>query len=92
MARTCAQVLAGKGPRLMLDLPAAAFAPELEPYIAAVMRHILEDPATLQVRWCKLACCSACGLISQLLSRPSPAIDITKKSVPAEKWVLSRSI
>ena len=44
-----AQVLAGKGPRLVLELPAAAFAPGLEPYIAALMRHILEDPATLQV-------------------------------------------
>ena len=32
----------------MLDLPAACFQPELEPSISAIMRHILEDPATLQ--------------------------------------------
>ena len=32
----------------MLDLPAACFQPELEPFISAIMRHILEDPATLQ--------------------------------------------
>lgn len=42
------QVLAGKGPKLVLDLPAACFQPELEPSISAIMRHILEDPATLQ--------------------------------------------
>ncbi len=42
------QVLAGKGPKLVLDLPAACFRPELEPSISAIMRHILEDPATLQ--------------------------------------------
>jgi len=44
----CVQVLAGKGPKLVLDLPAACFQPELEPSISAIMRHILEDPATLQ--------------------------------------------
>ena len=42
------QVLAGKGPKLVLDLPAACFQPQLEPSISAIMRHILEDPATLQ--------------------------------------------
>ena len=42
------QVLAGKGPKLVLDLPAACFKPTLEPSISAIMRHILEDPATLQ--------------------------------------------
>ena len=43
-----AQVLQGKGLRLVLDLPGACFLPEHEPYIAAIARHILEDPATLQ--------------------------------------------
>ena len=58
-----AQVLAGKGPRLVLELPAAAFAPGLAPYIAARMRHILEDPATLQV------CCIDKGvLVSYVMS------------------------
>ena len=42
------QVLAGKGPQLMLELPSAALQPQLEPYMSAVMRHILEDPSTLQ--------------------------------------------
>ena len=42
------QVLAGKGPKLVLDLPAGCFKPTLEPSISAIMRHILEDPATLQ--------------------------------------------
>lgn len=42
------QVLAGKGPKLILELPLACFSPDLEPYISAIMRHILEDPATLQ--------------------------------------------
>lgn len=32
----------------MLDLPASCFQPEHEPYISAILRHILEDPATLQ--------------------------------------------
>ena len=32
----------------MLDLPVSALAAELEPYMTALMRHILEDPATLQ--------------------------------------------
>ena len=41
-------MLAGKGPKLVLDLPAACFQAELEPSISALMRHILEDPATLQ--------------------------------------------
>jgi E3 ubiquitin-protein ligase HUWE1 len=41
--------LQGKGPKLILDLPASCFLPEHEPYISAIMRHILEDPATLQV-------------------------------------------
>lgn len=38
----------GKGLRLVLDLPVACFLPEHEPYISAIARHILEDPATLQ--------------------------------------------
>ncbi len=42
------QVLAGRGPKLILDLPLACFTPDLEPYISAIMRHILEDPVTLQ--------------------------------------------
>ena len=42
------QVLKEKGHRLALDLPVSALGPELEPYITALMRHILEDPATLQ--------------------------------------------
>ncbi len=42
------QVLAGKGPKLILDMPLACFTPDLEPYISAIMRHILEDPITLQ--------------------------------------------
>ncbi|KAK9830284.1 hypothetical protein WJX72_010812 [[Myrmecia] bisecta] len=42
------QVLAGKGHKLILDLPASCLLPELEPYMSAIMRHILEDPATLQ--------------------------------------------
>lgn len=42
------QVLSGKGPKLVLDLPTACFRAELEPAISALMRHILEDPATLQ--------------------------------------------
>ena len=41
-------MLSGKGPKLVLDLPAACFQAELEPSISALMRHILEDPATLQ--------------------------------------------
>ena len=46
--RLSEQVLAGKGPKLVLDLPPACFRAELEPAISALMRHILEDPATLQ--------------------------------------------
>lgn len=42
------QVLREKGHRLALDLPVSALGPELEPYMTALMRHILEDPATLQ--------------------------------------------
>ncbi|BDA45426.1 probable E3 ubiquitin-protein ligase HUWE1 [Coccomyxa sp. Obi] len=42
------KVLAGKGPKLILDMPLACFTPDLEPYISAIMRHILEDPITLQ--------------------------------------------
>ena len=42
------QVLREKGHRLILDLPVSALGPELEPYMTALMRHILEDPATLQ--------------------------------------------
>lgn len=42
------QVLAGGGPRLILDLPGACFLPEHEPYVSAIFRHILEDPVTLQ--------------------------------------------
>lgn len=45
----CLQVLAARGHAALLDLPPAVFKPELEPFIAAVFRHILEDPATLQV-------------------------------------------
>lgn len=44
----CLQVLAGGGPRLILDLPGACFLPEHEPYVSAIFRHILEDPVTLQ--------------------------------------------
>ena len=46
----CLQVLAARGHAALLDLPPAVFKPELEPFVAAVFRHILEDPATLQVR------------------------------------------
>ena len=42
------QVLAGGGPKLILDLPGACFLPEHEPYVSAIFRHILEDPVTLQ--------------------------------------------
>lgn len=45
----CPQVLAARGHASLLDLPPSVFKPELEPFIAAVFRHILEDPATLQV-------------------------------------------
>lgn len=41
-------MLREKGHRLALDLPVSALGPELEPYMTALMRHILEDPATLQ--------------------------------------------
>ena len=41
-------MLAGKAPKLILDMPLACFSPDLEPYISAIMRHILEDPITLQ--------------------------------------------
>ena len=44
----CVQVLAQKGPRLLLELPSACFTPVLEAYMSAIMRHMLEDPATLQ--------------------------------------------
>jgi predicted regulator of Ras-like GTPase activity (Roadblock/LC7/MglB family) len=43
------KVLAARGHAALLDLPPAVFKPELEPFVAAVFRHILEDPATLQV-------------------------------------------
>ena len=36
----------------LLELPASIFKPELQPFMAAVFRHILEDPATLQVGGC----------------------------------------
>lgn len=42
------QVLALRGPRLILELPGACFLPEHEPYVSAIFRHILEDPVTLQ--------------------------------------------
>jgi len=42
------QVLAARGPRLILELPGACFLPEHEPYVSAIFRHILEDPVTLQ--------------------------------------------
>lgn len=42
------QVLAGKGPRLILDLPLLCYSAEMDPLIMAVMRHMLEDPNTLQ--------------------------------------------
>lgn len=41
-------MLAARGPRLILGLPAAALRPELEPAVSAIFRHLLEDPATLQ--------------------------------------------
>lgn len=44
------QFLGIHGPALLLDLPPPLYRPELEPYMAALMRHCLEDPATLQVR------------------------------------------
>ena len=43
-----AQVLAGKGLKLILDLPSACFMSNLEPHMSAIFRHILEDPGTLQ--------------------------------------------
>ncbi|KAK9821448.1 hypothetical protein WJX81_000342 [Elliptochloris bilobata] len=42
------KVLAARGPRLILGLPAAALRPELEPAVSAIFRHLLEDPVTLQ--------------------------------------------
>ncbi|KAI3425184.1 hypothetical protein D9Q98_008953 [Chlorella vulgaris] len=42
------KVLAARGHVQLLTLPPAAFRPELEPFMAAVFRHILEDPSTLQ--------------------------------------------
>ena len=42
------QVLALRGPRLILELPGACFLPDHEPYVSAIFRHILEDPVTLQ--------------------------------------------
>ena len=42
------QVLAARGPRLILEMPGACFLPEHEPYVSAIFRHILEDPVTLQ--------------------------------------------
>ncbi len=45
---TLSQVLAARGPRLILGLPAAALRAELEPAVSAIFRHLLEDPLTLQ--------------------------------------------
>ena len=45
----CCNGLAVRGHAALLDLPPPVFKPELEPFVAAVFRHILEDPATLQV-------------------------------------------
>ena len=47
------QVLAARGHVQLLELPASIFKPELQPFVAALFRHILEDPVTLQVggRW-----------------------------------------
>lgn len=42
------QVLSRHGPSLLLDLPAACFSPVLETHMSAIVRHMLEDPATLQ--------------------------------------------
>ncbi len=42
------RVLAAKGHVLILELPPAAWRPELEPYAVAIFKHILEDPVTLQ--------------------------------------------
>eukprot|EP00884_Botryococcus_braunii_P008520 jgi/Botrbrau1/1766/Bobra.0217s0021.1 len=42
------KVLAGKGPRMILELPPACYGPEMEPLVSSVMRHMLEDPPTLQ--------------------------------------------
>ena len=42
-------MLAARGHIALLELPPQVFRPELEPFMAAVFRHILEDPATLQV-------------------------------------------
>lgn len=45
------QVLNNGVPHLLLSLPQPCFKAQLEPYISAVFRHILEDPQTLQVRY-----------------------------------------
>ena len=42
------QVLAAKGPKMILELPGACFLPEHEPHVSTIFRHILEDPVTLQ--------------------------------------------
>lgn len=41
-------MLAGKGLKLILELPSACFMSNLEPHMSAIFRHILEDPGTLQ--------------------------------------------
>ena len=40
--------LAARAHVLLLSLPAELYRPELEPFMAAILRHMLEDPATLQ--------------------------------------------
>ena len=44
----CGQALSGKVHHLVLSLPAAALKPEHAAHMCAIMRHLLEDPATLQ--------------------------------------------
>lgn len=56
------QFLSIHGPALLLDLPPTLYRPQLEPYMAALMRHCLEDPATLQVFVCVCAC--VCTLLA----------------------------
>ena len=43
-----AQALSGKVHHLILSLPAAALKPEHAAHMCAIMRHLLEDPATLR--------------------------------------------
>ena len=83
-------MLAARGHAALLDLPAAVFKPELEPFVAAVFRHILEDPATLQARWYLPTCggvrylvCQSTGDGGDCMPRmPSCAGCMAQHSVP----------